>query len=264
MLTIHEADLTNKIINAAADAVSQNCNLEKIKQVAGQKQLDGIGQKSIKNVGKLVTIGVAYDNSFCFYYPENLDALREAGAKLVFFNTMKDQNLPEVDAYYIGGGFPESFLRELEDNASIREQLKQRIEQDVPVYAECGGLMYLTRSIEINGIKKNMVGAFPADVCFQKKPVGHGYIHLEPIQDKSWLASDSYISGHEFHYSKLTHIGSDIEFCYRVKRGVGVDKVHDGLVYRNVLASYAHLHSLAVPQWAVNFVDFILRHKSNG
>ena len=259
LLTIHETTLIETIISSAAHAVTQNCDLEKIKAVATRAVVYEPGSTEKSDAKTKVTIGVAYDRSFCFYYPENLDLLRAAGARLVFFDTLCDKTLPDVDGFYIGGGFPESFLQELEDNTVVRKQLKERIELGVPVYAECGGLMYLTRSIEFNGRRKEMVGALQADVRFQKKPVGHGYIHLKPQKGKSWLTSDSFITGHEFHYSKLTNISQDLTYHYKVKKGVGIDKIHDGLIYKNVLASYVHLHAIATPNWATEFVTFILR-----
>ena len=210
--------LTNEVIGAAARAVIKNCDLERIKALAGSAVIAPPARPSSSHQSCDVSIGVAFDKAFCFYYPENLEALRVAGAKLEFFDTMHDQKLPDVDGFYIGGGFPESFLQELEDNTSIRTVLKEKIEQGTPVYAECGGLRYLARSIEINGGKKNMVGALQTDVCFQKKPVGHGYIHVEPQNGMGWLTSESYIAGHEFHYSKLTNIDPEIKYLYRVKK----------------------------------------------
>ncbi len=263
LLTVHEAEMTESIVGSAARAVSQNCDLEKIKAIADRTEVRLPATAKRSFAGGKVRIGVAYDRAFCFYYPENLDSLRAAGAELLFFDTMKDGALPDADGFYIGGGFPESFLPELEDNAVVRRELKARIEGGVPVYAECGGMMYLTRSIEIEGRRREMVGVLQADVRFQRKPVGHGYIHVQPQRGKGWLTSDSFIAGHEFHYSRLIDIGRELEYLYKVKRGVGIDGVHDGLIYKNVLASYAHLHAVAAPNWAEEFVAFI-RNTRNG
>ncbi|MBI4734308.1 MAG: cobyrinic acid a,c-diamide synthase, partial [Rubrobacteridae bacterium] len=193
-------------------------------------------------------------------------ALEAAGAELVYFSPISDAELPDVDAFYIGGGFPEVFMHELEKNSSIRLRLKAAIENDKPVYAECGGLMYLSRSItwkddgkgtakDKEKNKAEMVGALPCDIFMNKKPRGHGYIRLESISNVLFDEGRE-IKAHEFHYSELSS-GEDFEFAYRVIRGYGVDGKNDGIIYKNVLASYAHLHSLAVPEWAPRFIDFI-------
>jgi len=258
LITIHESDLVKEVISSSAEAVSQNCDLDTIKNVAGKICPTDSKTNSKKESRKpIVKIGVAFDKAFCFYYPDNFEALKRSGAELVYFDTLKDENLPEVDALYIGGGFPESFLKELEDNAPLRSQIHQRIDDGMPVYAECGGLMYLTRSIEREGIKKAMVGALPADVKFQKKPVGKGYIEYKTIPNTSWFQLDSIIKGHEFHYSRLIDIGPEIEYSFDIQRGMGIDGKYDGIHYKNVLASYAHLNSTTVPEWAAQFVEFV-------
>ena len=258
LLTTHESDLSETIIASAARAVAQNCALDKILEVADSAAVCQLVAAEKIRAEQKVTIGVAYDPAFCFYYPENLEALRMAGAKLLFFDTLESQFLPDADGFYIGGGFPESFLQELEGNRTVRKQLKERLEDGTPAYAECGGVLYLVRSIERNGRKGEMVGVLQADACFCSTPVGHGYVHLEPQKGKSWLTSASPIAGHEFHYSKLVNISPDLDYHYTIKRGIGIDRIHDGMIYKNVLASYAHLHAVAVPRWAAEFVDFIL------
>lgn len=262
LLTVHESDMVDEVIGAAAESVSQHCNLEQIKQLAATDMIDLDPDFALKSKPeKVVDIAVAYDKSFCFYYPENIEALERAGANLKFFDTMNDQNLPKADGIYIGGGFPESFLKELEANQSMRDQLKKQIEAGTPVYAECGGLMYLTRSIKYDSMQANMVGAISADVQFYKKPVGHGYSSLKTI-DGSWLNIDREIQGHEFHYSELINLSKDMNFAYQIKRGCGVDKKHDGIKVNNLIGAYAHLHAISVPEWAVQFVEFIKHQKT--
>lgn len=262
LVTIHESSLVDQIISSVIKAVNENCDLERIKSAAGK--ICPIEKSDLcfsSSKPSRVKIGVALDKAFCFYYPDNFEALKKAGAELIFFDTLEDKTLPEVDAVYIGGGFPESFLQKLENNKSLRTELKKKIEADLPVYAECGGMMYLTRSIQNNGVKKEMVGAIPADVLFQEKPVGKGYIEFTTISDHSWFNTDRLIKGHEFHYSRLENIGSKIEYNYQVQRGTGINGKYDGILYRNVLASYAHIHSLNVPEWASQFVEFVYQRK---
>lgn len=262
LLTVHENDMVDEVINAAAESVAQHCNLDQVKQLAGSSIISAESNlvNQIKRE-KVVDIAVAYDKAFCFYYPENIEALEEAGANLKFFDTMNDKDLPEADGIYIGGGFPESFLKELEANESIRQQIRNQIEAGKPVYAECGGLMYLTRSIKYDNMSAKMVGAVPADVQFYKKPVGHGYSHLKTIND-SWLNFDYEIRGHEFHYSELINLSKNMNFAFQLNRGCGVNKKNDGVMINNLIGAYSHLHAISVPEWASQFVDFIKHQKT--
>jgi cobyrinic acid a,c-diamide synthase len=213
-----------------------------------------------------VRIGVARDKAFGFYYPDDLDALRSAGAEIVTIDTLHDPQLPDVDGMFIGGGFPEVFMDDLEANASLREQVRNAVEAGLPVYAECGGLMYLARTLTWKGRTCRMVGAIPADAVMHDKPVGRGYVCLAETGLSPWPASGGApageVRGHEFHYSSLENLGPDVEFAYRVLRGHGVNGEHDGLVHRNVLASYAHLRSVGGVNWAARFVLFVAQQKS--
>jgi cobyrinic acid a,c-diamide synthase len=260
LVTVHEISRVDQVIAELGKIVAENCDLERVQSLAGKLMpYQQVTEQPVKQV-PTVKIGVAYDSSFCFYYQDNFEALEAAGAELVFFNTLKDTNLPNVDAVYIGGGFPESFLQELENNNVLRRELKQRIEQGMPVYAECGGLMYLTRSIERDGIRKEMVGVIPADVLFQKKPVGKGYTELKPKNQTSWFNPDRVIKGHEFHYSRLINLDRDLQYNYSVQRGTGIDGLQDGIILKNVLASYTHIHAAVVPDWARAFVSVAKRY----
>lgn len=262
LVTVHENPHVQKTIDQLAKTVAENCDLDMLLTVAGDIVIQN---KSVSpehsTTGDKVTIGVAYDKSFCFYYPENLDALSREGAELVFFDTLNDTALPKVDGIYIGGGFPESFLQELEQNITIRKELAAAIERGMPVFAECGGLMYLTRSIERAGVKKEMVGVIAADVLFYEKPVGKGYVELDNSNQESWFPGDGIIKGHEFHYSRLINMRKDLEFKFKIVRGTGVDGVHDGILYKNVLASYTHIHASVVPGWAKSFIEQIRENR---
>ena len=211
--------------------------------------------------GPPLRIALARDKAFGFYYPDDLLALQQAGAELVPLDTLHDARLPLVDGLFIGGGFPEMFMSELQANRTLRESIRLAIEGGLPVYAECGGLMYLTRSLRWNDRVYEMVGALPADTVMHARPVGRGYVELQTTPDLPWAAmapaADVALRGHEFHHSSLENIGSGLRFAYRVKRGHGIDGERDGVVYRNVLASYAHLRQDAGSQWAVRFVAFV-------
>ncbi|HMM87200.1 cobyrinate a,c-diamide synthase [Azohydromonas sp.] len=204
-------------------------------------------------------IGIARDRAFGFYYPDDLAALEAAGARLVPFDTLRDTALPAVEAVFIGGGFPEACIAELEANVALRRALRAAIADALPVYAECGGLMYLARSIRWGEHRGEMVGAIPADAVMHARPVGRGYVQLEVGADHPWLDAGTVLRGHEFHHSSLENVAPGVAFAYRVRRGHGVDGAVDGLRIGNLLASYAHLHTGAGSDWAPRFVDFVRR-----
>jgi len=207
-------------------------------------------------------IGVAQDRAFGFYYADDLDALRAAGATLVGIDTLGDSQLPSVDGLFIGGGFPELHAAELEANSALRTRIRGAIDAGLPVYAECGGLMYLARSLTYKGQTHRMVGAIPGDVVMHDRPVGRGYVNLERTPDFPWTeaeAGGAAVRAHEFHYSSIDNLPADLRYAYTVKRGHGVDGRRDGIVVRNVLASYAHMRSAGGNDWAARFVDFV-RH----
>ena len=211
-------------------------------------------------------IGLARDKAFGFYYPDDLLALQAAGAEIVPFNTLQAACLPDVDGLFIGGGFPEVFMSELQANVALRSNIRTAIEAGLPVYAECGGLMYLARTLRWKAGVFNMVGALPLDVVMHERPVGRGYVELQTTADAPWpvmaQAATPTLRGHEFHYSSLENMAPELKFAYRVVRGHGVDGQRDGIVYRNVLASYAHLRSGAGSDWVNQFVNFVRQHKN--
>ncbi len=201
-----------------------------------------------------VRVGVMRDRVFNFYYPENLEALRQAGADLVFIDSLQERALPDVDALYIGGGFPELFLKELEANNHLRQDIVRAVESYLPVYAECAGLMYLCRGIRWHNDMHEMVGVIPAEVELCQRPQGHGYVMAEVAEENPFFPTGQTLWGHEFHHSRLLQ-SDGLKFAYRMRRGQGVDGCVDGIVYKNVLAAYTHLHALGVPQWAESLVS---------
>ncbi|MHB8453242.1 MAG: cobyrinate a,c-diamide synthase [Acidiferrobacterales bacterium] len=213
-----------------------------------------------------IRIGYARDAAFAFYYPGDLDALRAAGAELVPFDTLRDTQLPEVDGVFIGGGFPETHMQSLEANSAMRDDLRREIDAGMPVYAECGGLMYLTRSLSWNGRRCAMVGALPADTVMHARPQGRGYVLLRETGNGPWppaTAAPGETRAHEFHYSSLENVDSGLRYAYEVVRGTGIDGRNDGIVYRNVLACYAHMRDLESNHWTARFVRFIREHRQN-
>jgi cobyrinic acid a,c-diamide synthase len=207
-----------------------------------------------------VTIAYAYDSAFGFYYTGDLQALRRAGAKLVPFSPVNDRVLPEADGLLIGGGFPETHLEQLASNEAVGRQIRDFIDNGGPAYAECGGLMYLCRSLTWNAKQGRMLGVVPADVVMHERPQGRGYVRLVETGEHPWPAGHE-IAAHEFHYSALTNVDPTVRFAYRVERGFGIDGQHDGIRYRNLLASYAHMRDTRNNHWAERFVEFVRQHR---
>ena len=261
---------SNELIAAAAkikqigDAISGQVDLDRLLALSRKPPPAPAEIAEIRPlpVGERPRIGIARDRAFGFYYADDLDALEAAGATLVPFNTLADAHLPEVDALYIGGGFPEACAVELEANTTLRGEIRQAIEKGMPAYAECGGLMYLARGIACEGRTYEMVGAIPGDVVMHDKPVGRGYVHLKESEEHPWprpAAPARQIKAHEFHYSSLENLPADSRFAYQVERGWGITGKSDGLMVNKLLASYTHLRTIGSCYWATRFVAFIRR-----
>lgn len=206
-----------------------------------------------------VRIGIARDAAFGFYYPGDLERLQEAGAELVPFDTLRDPHLPAVDGLFIGGGFPETHMAALEANAGLRQEIHAAIEAGLPAYAECGGLMYLARSIRWGDQRCAMVGIIPGDIVMYEKPQGRGYVQLRETGHNPWpgAGAPAEFFAHEFHYSMLENLSPGLTYAYDMLRGTGVDGRHDGIVYRNLVANYVHLRDVEGYHWTRRFVDFV-------
>ncbi len=253
------------VISEMRSIIAENLDLDRITEIASSAApLPEISLKETVVPEPVVRIGVAMDRAFTFYYPENLEALRAAGAELIPFSPLSDETLPEVDALYIGGGFPEVHMEALEKNASMRKAVKDATAAGMPVYAECGGLMYLCSGIVWEGLMCRMAEVFPYTIKMSKRPVGHGYVLLRPTGEGSWPVFAQEIRAHEFHHSSAERIGMDAGFAFQVLRGRGVDGTRDGMVYKNILAAYTHIHSLGTPGWAPAFVDLIRKTSIDG
>ena len=209
-----------------------------------------------------VTIGVFRDAAFQFYYEENLEALRAAGARLVPIDTLQAETLPaDLDGLYIGGGFPETSARELADNTSFRASVRTQIEAGLPVYAECGGLIFLGRSILLEGREYPLAGVFPVTFSLAKKPQAHGYSTCTVEQANSFYPVGTKVRGHEFRYSVVHDWqGETGDLVLAMERGTGFAEKRDGLVHKNVLALYTHVLASATPEWATGFLAAARRH----
>ncbi len=248
-----------RAVTTARDLAQRYLDLEGLWQVAAQAPpLPDAPEVSppYAAICDPVTIGVIRDSAFQFYYPENLEALREQGAALVTLSALEDPILPpNLDALYIGGGFPETHAKALAENLSFRNSVKAAAQAGLPIYAECGGLMYLGETIQIHGEKFPMVGLFPYDFVMGKKPQGHGYTILQVARDNPYFPRGTVLKGHEFHYSQMVpDPAPEVPMAFTVSRGAGIGGQREGLLYQNVLATYTHVHALGCPQWAAALV----------
>lgn len=265
LTTPTEATGVDAFICRAKDAVLAGVDLDAL--LAGASREDLPHPPLLRAVSKPdVTLAVARDAAFGFYYADDLDALQRAGATLVYFDTMRDRDLPRCDGLFIGGGFPETQAAALSANASLRRQIRKSIEGGLPAYAECGGLMYLSRSISYQGTRHEMVGVIPADAVMGDRPQGRGLVRVVETADAPWPAAKpgGMIQAHEFHYARLENIAPDLRYAYRVRRGFGVDGDRDEIVIGNLLASFTHLRDASGHRWAERFLSFVRAKKSAG
>ncbi|MBW1708523.1 MAG: cobyrinate a,c-diamide synthase [Deltaproteobacteria bacterium] len=224
----------------------------------------GVWFEEIAESVKQVKIGVIRDSAFQFYYPENLEALERLGAKLVTFSALSVKTIPDVDALYLGGGFPETHAEILASNEKLRQEFYQAAMNGLPIYAECGGLMYLGRELIVRDRTYPMAGVFPVTFGIESRPQGHGYTILEAVKPNPYYPVGEELVGHEFHYSRpLNYEADKVDLVLKVRRGYGFDQGRDGLVVRNVLGTYTHLHALGNVRWAEALVDLAAGYRGS-
>jgi len=256
LIPVGEVKSLEKKIRSIAKACSDHIDIGRILEISrGAPALAGVPAPAKKK--PRTKIAVALDESFNFYYKENIDSLRREGATLEFFSPIHDRKLPLCDGLYIGGGFPEVKGEALERNGTMKDTIRERAEDGTPVYAECGGLMYLTRSIRYGKKKFRMAGLFDADTVMQKR-LKLNYTKVDIVRPCPVSGAGAAVHGHEFHFSELESVSKDSRFAYGMEIGVGIDGKRDGLLQQNALASYMHMH-FAVPRVAKNFVETCVR-----
>lgn len=244
------------ITDRLCDIAEQYIDLDRVIDIANQAPpLADIEPVLSPETKPVVRIGYFADSVFTFYYPENLEALQAHGAELVPVSSLADSTLPDIDALYIGGGFPETHAEQLISNRSLMASVASASQGNVPIYAECGGLIYLCRSLQWRDKTFSMAGVFPVDLQMSKKPVGHGYTELTVDQPNPFFSAGTSIRGHEFHYSGLTGDPAGLHSCMNMTKGVGLGHHRDGLCVRNTMACYTHLHAAGTPHWAPSFVE---------
>jgi cobyrinic acid a,c-diamide synthase len=215
-----------------------------------------------------ITIAVAQDAAFGFYYKDDMEAFERAGAQIVPFSPISDASPPRSDAIFIGGGFPESYMAELEANATMRAEIRRSALAGLPIYAECGGLMYLARSIQWGRETRQMAGVVSADIIMHRRPQGRGLVVLSETSDFPWPRTDQskpgqQVCAHEFHHAEMVNIAADSRFAWSVARGAGITGRRDGIVTGNVLASFSHLRDTSTHHWTERFAAFVRQKKAN-
>ncbi|MCX8086215.1 MAG: cobyrinate a,c-diamide synthase [Rhodocyclaceae bacterium] len=262
LMPANETQEADRLIQGIAERIAAQVDLARLLAITATDVVLPAPPPRPRSSERPIRLAIAQDAAFGFYYTDDLEALEAAGAQLIPFDTLKEPRLPDCEALFIGGGFPESFLDELAANESLRADLRAKIEAGLPTYAECGGLMYLARSIEWHGKTRPMVGAIDGTIHMHDKPVGRGYVILRPTADHPWRdgrpASADFpaIHAHEFHYSEIRGLPADTRFAYQVERGHGIDGKRDGIVCHHLLASYTHLRATAGCDWPARFLAF--------
>ena len=266
LMPSNESDAAREKIQKLGNVIAAQVDLARLEQIAQSATvLAAKPDHDTPLIPADIRIGIARDAAFGFYYPDDLAAFKQAGAELVFFDTLADEQLPDVDGLFIGGGFPETQMQKISQNLKMRTSIQQALENGLPCYAECGGLMYLARSIRWQGQQQQMVGVIPADVVMHERPQGRGYIRLQTTTDAPWPIHDNpeqVICGHEFHYSALENLPDNLVYAFKINRGTGINGKHDGIVYKNLLANYAHLRSTQQSPWVRGFVNYVRKCKT--
>ena len=259
LIPSNEDTLANTRLQALAAVIEKQVDLDLLLQnAAAIEQDDSILPLSSQPIAsRRLRVAYARDQAFGFYYADDLEAFAALGAELVPFDSLQDERLPAADALFIGGGFPERNAQQLEHNSALRQDIKQALENGMPAYAECGGLMYLCNAIVEKGQRREMVGLIDADCMMSDKPQGRGYTCFKDSAQQLWPSiATEVINAHEFHYSYLSGLGQDYAMSFDVTRGQGINGQQDGLRLHNTLACYVHQRHTKQNQWVSRFLDF--------
>jgi cobyrinic acid a,c-diamide synthase len=260
-----EHPMAEESIDKAAEVMGKYLDIEQLWQIAHLAPPIEVSSRfenppsppfTKGGMGGLINIGIIRDSAFQFYYQENLDALRRAGAQLIEFSALTDTLPPSLDALYIGGGFPETHAPALAENTGLRHEIKMLAEKGMPIYAECGGLMYLSKELLWEDKTYPMAGVLPAVIGISRKPKGHGYTVIEVGAPNPFFKTGQILHGHEFHYSSMLTMDTtdQYSFVFKMIKGEGITNGMDGVCYRNVLATYTHLHAMGTPEWVEGMI----------
>lgn len=253
------------LFDQLAEFIEKGVDLDRLQAAAGDAPGLAMPKNRLfsqKRPEQSVTIAVAKDAAFHFYYPENLELLEQHGAKLQYFSPLKGEPVPEeADGLIVGGGFPEEFVRELSANEEVKSSFREKITRGMPTYAECGGCMYLTKAItDRQGNPHPMVGVIPAMVRMSDQLAALGYREVEAVSDNLLLKQGEKARGHEFHYSTLTMPTKDIA-AYEISGYAS--KQREGYVKENLLASFTHLHFASNPSMVKRFISVCRNYRKS-
>jgi cobyrinic acid a,c-diamide synthase len=237
-------------IDRAARAVQAHVDLDAVLERARAAGTVTLPDTPAPSGGDAVRIAVFRDEALSFYYPENIEALEAEGAELTWISPLEDRELPDVDGLYFGGGFPEAHVDRLAGNRTLRDAVRNAAGRGMPVYAECGGLMYLARELIVDGVSRPMAGVLDIVVEQTKRPCGHGYVEARVDIRNPFFEKGAVLRGHEFHYSRIVSGPGAGDLVLGLERGTGMGNGADGLVAGRVWGSYLHLHALGTPSWA--------------
>lgn len=253
LVPLYEHNRVEGVDRNLTKIVEDHVDVEKLIEIARsapEPNVDPVATPDPERLGQGLTVGVIIDPAFSFYYAENLEALEDTGARIVKISALENERLPEgLDALYIGGGFPETHLERLVANRRLMEQVKTAAQNHLPIYAECGGLMYLAQSVQYAGATYPQCGVLPLHLKVSKKPQGHGYCEMEADRPNPFFPEGTVLRGHEFHYSAIVDGHQNVTTALAVRRGTGCFDKRDGIVYKNVFACYLHLHAAGAPEW---------------
>jgi cobyrinic acid a,c-diamide synthase len=256
-----EEDLDRDKYERIRRTIEDNLDVDLLVDIA--RSADELEKSSSTEEGESetkATIGVAMDEAFNFYYQDNFDMLRRRGAEIVYFSPLHDR-LPNVDGLYFGGGYPEIFAANLEQNKDLKRDVKRMSSDGMPIYAECGGMMYLCHSVtDMEGNERGMVGVFDAKVEMTKQLQALGYVEVEVLKDTPISPAGGSSRGHVFHFSRVVEC-NETEFAYRLHKNKGIDGRMDGFISGNTLSAYTHLHFASCPNFTSYFVESCARYR---
>ncbi|MCF8044409.1 MAG: cobyrinate a,c-diamide synthase [Desulfarculaceae bacterium] len=273
LVTSEEHGCSTDSIETVARVAREHIDLEKLyedcRSFSLDKSLFPVNEKPeaqpapvSEDLWEKPVVGIIKDSAFQFYYPDNIEALVAAGAEIRYISPLKQKTIPRVDAIYMGGGFPETHAPELSANVEFKTALRKLADEGLPIYAECGGFIFLGDSICIDGREYAMAGILPVSFGFEKRPVGHGYTRVKVTGENPFYPLGHVIKGHEFRYSSVLKIDcSPGDMAFSMERGKGIKDKKDGFCRNNVFATYTHIHALGTPFWADSLVRRALAFK---
>lgn len=269
LIPANEKKIANKRIEQISRIINDSIDRKQFAKIGINFKKNTLSKKNITKTNlltdkKKIKLGIFYDKSFGFYYSDDLENFKKYGAEIILINSIKNKKLPIVDALFIGGGFPETNALIIKKNKNLMKDVKNFIDSGKPCYAECGGLMYLSESINYNNKIHKMVGIIPGNIMMAKKPVGRGYVKLKINKNHLWgMKNNSSINAHEFHHAKLLLNKIYKNFAYNVTRGYGINGVSDGFQHKNLLANFSHLRHTKKYPWIKYFLNFIEESKND-